>query len=160
MKIGPLVSIAMLVIAGCASMRVNHERLVAFGSDVGNRAYPVAPPPPPIVISEPFYVFFDSGKTNLTVEAQAVIHEAALAIRESNSSRVLITGHTDRAEAASEPADLSQRRGVAVKVELIRLGVTEGVISTRGHGDQEPMVNTAPGVREPQNRRAVIEIGR
>jgi outer membrane protein OmpA-like peptidoglycan-associated protein len=45
-----------------------------------------------------------------------------------------------------------------VAAELVRLGVPQDAISTEGRGFSDPMVPTGPGVREPQNRRAVIDL--
>jgi len=35
-----------------------------------------------------------------------------------------------------------------------------GDIMTTGRNFSDPLVQTGPGVREPQNRRAVIDLGR
>ena len=43
---------------------------------------------------------------------------------------------------------------------MVRLGVSDGDIATVGRSFDDPMVQTGPGVREPQNRRAVIELGK
>ena len=52
---------------------------------------------------------------------------------------------------------LSVRRAEAVKAELVRLGVPAGVITTIGRGEEDLLVPTKDGVREPQNRRVSIE---
>jgi hypothetical protein len=52
---------------------------------------------------------------------------------------------------------LSVRRAEAVKAEMVRLGVPAGVITTIGRGEEDPLVPTKDGVREPQNRRVSIE---
>jgi outer membrane protein OmpA-like peptidoglycan-associated protein len=38
----------------------------------------------------------------------------------------------------------------------VRDGVPEAEIEIRGFGESHPLVPTAPGVREPQNRRVEI----
>jgi outer membrane protein OmpA-like peptidoglycan-associated protein len=43
-----------------------------------------------------------------------------------------------------------------VQSELVRDGVDKGVITIHGYGETHPLVPTAPGVREPQNRRVDI----
>ncbi|SKA31105.1 OmpA family protein, partial [Enhydrobacter aerosaccus] len=53
---------------------------------------------------------------------------------------------------------LSLRRANAVKDALVRNGVPATAISVVGKGEQGLLVPTADGVREPQNRRVVIEI--
>jgi OmpA-OmpF porin, OOP family len=113
----------------------------------------VAPPPP-----KTYIVFFDFNKSNLTAEAQGVVAEAAEAFKTTGSVRIQVTGHTDTVGSASYNQRLSERRAATVKAELVRLGVTEDVITTQGRGFSDPMVPTGPGVREPQNRRAVIDL--
>jgi len=45
------------------------------------------------------------------------------------------------------------RRANAVAAELVRLAMPRTAISIRGFGESNPLVPTANGVREPQNRR-------
>jgi len=54
---------------------------------------------------------------------------------------------------------LSERRALAVKTEMIHLGLNADEIATKGVGFDDLLVPTGPGVREPQNRRAVIDLG-
>jgi outer membrane protein OmpA-like peptidoglycan-associated protein len=51
---------------------------------------------------------------------------------------------------------LSVRRAQTVRTELVRDGVAESEISIHGYGESNPLVPTARGVREPQNRRVEI----
>jgi outer membrane protein OmpA-like peptidoglycan-associated protein len=117
---------------------------------------PPAPPRPPQV----FIVFFDFDKSNLTAEAQQVVAQAVEAVKAGNTVHVLVTGHTDTVGSHVYNQALSERRAGAVKSEMIRLGVADDQIATVGRSFDEPMVQTGPGVREPQNRRAVIELGK
>jgi outer membrane protein OmpA-like peptidoglycan-associated protein len=119
---------------------------------------PEQPPAPPPPSPKTYIVFFDFNKSNLTSEAQAVVAEAAEAFRTTGAVRVLVIGHTDTVGSSSYNQRLSERRASTVKTEMVRLGVPADVISTEGRGFSDPMVPTGPGVREPQNRRAVIEL--
>ena len=51
---------------------------------------------------------------------------------------------------------LSVRRAEAVRAELVRNGVPRDAITVQGFGENRPLVPTAQGVREPQNRRVEI----
>ena len=53
---------------------------------------------------------------------------------------------------------LSLRRANAVKDALVREGVPATGIAVIGRGESQPLVQTADGVREPQNRRVEIVI--
>ena len=67
-----------------------------------------------------------------------------------------LTGHADRSGPVAYNQRLSERRADAVKARLIREGIPAGQIVTIGRGETQPMVPTADGVREPQNRRVEI----
>ncbi|MFT3809943.1 MAG: OmpA family protein [Micropepsaceae bacterium] len=116
------------------------------------------PPPPPPVAAKTFIVFFNFDKSDLTPEAQAVIAEAAAAFASTGSVSIAVVGHTDTVGSAAYNLPLSQRRAASVKAGLVANGVPDGAISTDGRGFSEPLVATGPGVKEPQNRRATIDL--
>jgi outer membrane protein OmpA-like peptidoglycan-associated protein len=105
-------------------------------------------------------VFFDWDSAELTPEATSVIRAAADNIKRGGVSmlRVEVTGHADRSGPASYNVGLSQRRANAVRDALISMGVSGGVIGVDWKGETDPLVQTEDGVREPQNRRASIEV--
>ena len=69
------------------------------------------------------------------------------------------TGHTDKSGPDNYNMALSLRRANTVKDSLVRNGVPATAISVVGVGESQPLVQTADGVREPQNRRVEIVIG-
>jgi outer membrane protein OmpA-like peptidoglycan-associated protein len=118
---------------------------------------PPPPPPPPVV--KTFIVFFDFNKSNLTAEAQSVVGEAVKVAKANGFVRVEVTGHTDTVGSDSYNMGLSVRRAEAVKDEMVREGMDGSGVSIQGQSYHDPLVPTGPGVREPQNRRAVIDLG-
>ena len=74
--------------------------------------------------------------------------------------RVVVTGHTDTVGSVRYNQALSERRANAVKNEMVREGLNANDIMTVGRNFADPLVATGRGVREPQNRRAVIDLGR
>ena len=106
-----------------------------------------------------FVVFFDFDKSNLTTEAVQVIQQAVRTAMMGGMVRVQITGHTDTVGSQRYNQALSERRADAVKSEMVREGLNPNDIMTIGRSFQDPLVPTGPGVREPQNRRAVIDLG-
>jgi outer membrane protein OmpA-like peptidoglycan-associated protein len=123
---------------------------------------PVASPPPPApqapVAAKSFIVFFDFDRSNITAQAQATINDAVAAAKAGNSTRITLTGHTDRSGSEQYNQALSVRRGEAVKAAMIRGGIPANAIVVIGRGESAPLVPTADGVREPQNRRVEIVI--
>ncbi|MEQ1864126.1 MAG: outer membrane beta-barrel protein [Micropepsaceae bacterium] len=120
-----------------------------------------APPPPPAPAVEPakqFIVFFGFNKSNLTPEAMSVIREAAAAAKSQGSASILVVGHTDTVGSNKYNDALALRRSGAVKAGLIAEGISAGGISTSGKGESELQVQTGDNVKEPQNRRATIDL--
>ncbi|SKA37272.1 Outer membrane protein OmpA [Enhydrobacter aerosaccus] len=116
-----------------------------------------APPPAPPPVQAPSYmVFFDWDRANLSPQALNTIKQAADAYKTKGNARITATGHTDRSGPESYNMALSLRRANAVKDALVRDGVPATAISVIGKGEADPLVPTADGVREPQNRRVVI----
>jgi hypothetical protein len=119
---------------------------------------PAPPPPPPPVQATSFMVFFDWDRSNLSSQAENTIAQAANAFKTTGSARVTATGHTDKSGPENYNMALSLRRANTVKDSLVRNGVPASAISVIGKGESQPLVQTADGVREPQNRRVEIVI--
>ena len=103
-----------------------------------------------------FLVFFDWDKSTLTPEAKRIIADAvaqakangAKRSRSSASPTVRVRRSTTSASRSAVPR-LSKPRWSG-------LGVPAPAVSIEGRGEEDPLVPTADGVREPQNRRAAI----
>jgi outer membrane protein OmpA-like peptidoglycan-associated protein len=120
---------------------------------------PPAPAPSASVAVRNFMVFFDFDKSNLTPEARQIVARAVDTAKQTGSAHITVTGHTDTVGSRRYNQALSERRAQSVKAEMVRLGMNSSEIATVGKNFSEPLVATGPGVREPQNRRAVIDLG-
>jgi outer membrane protein OmpA-like peptidoglycan-associated protein len=132
---------------------VNHSLLV--GLRYAFNAAPVVAAAAPVAAAKTYLVFFDWNKADLTDRARQIIGEAAGA-RGTGVTRIEVNGFTDRSGSDQYNQGLSVRRANAVAAELVRRGVPRNEIMTRGFGEANPLVPTADGVREPQNRRVEI----
>ena len=113
----------------------------------------VAPAPAP---ARSYLVFFDWDKADLTARAQQIIAEAAKNSTRVASTRIDVAGHADKSGTPAYNQTLSLARANNVAAELVRQGVAKSAISISAFGDTKPLVPTAAGVREPQNRRVEI----
>jgi OmpA-OmpF porin, OOP family len=118
--------------------------------------YAAATPEPAARQTSEFFVLFDWNKSNIDTAARDVIAKAAAAVGQTKPNVVLVTGNTDTSGSNAYNQKLSDRRAAAVKQALIRQGVSADVIRTLGKGEDNPYMSTGDGVREHQNRRAVI----
>jgi outer membrane protein OmpA-like peptidoglycan-associated protein len=145
----------------CENLESNQHALslgVRYFFDIAETPEPEVPVVSTEKAPDTFIVFFDFNKWSLTADAQAVVSEAAETYVKTGAVKVLVIGHTDTVGSATYNHALSERRAASVAAEMVRLGVPNDAITTEGRGFSEPMVPTGPGVREPQNRRAVIHL--
>jgi OOP family OmpA-OmpF porin len=113
---------------------------------------PAAAPAP----ARTYLVFFDFDRADLTDRARQIIAEAAQAVNSTGTTRIEVAGHADRSGTPQYNQRLSQRRAEAVAAELSRRGISRNQMSVQAFGESRPLVPTADGVREPQNRRVEI----
>jgi outer membrane protein OmpA-like peptidoglycan-associated protein len=132
----------------------------AFGSSPAPLpAATPTPAPQPVAqaaVARTYLVFFDWDRAELTTRARDIIMEAANNTGRAGATRIEVSGHTDRSGDAAYNQRLSMRRGEAVAEELVRVGVPRTAISVQAFGETRPLIVTADGVREPQNRRVEI----
>jgi outer membrane protein OmpA-like peptidoglycan-associated protein len=142
----------------------NHSVMLGFRYALFQPAPPRPPPPaaaPPTAAPAPeaartYLVFFDWDRADLSERARQIIATAAQASTHVQTTRIEVNGYTDLSGTAAYNQRLSVRRAQSVEAELVRDGVAEGQISIHGYGESNPLVPTAQGVREPQNRRVEI----
>jgi opacity protein-like surface antigen len=143
----------------------NHTGLIGL-------RYELFPPPPPLpaapvtapapaAVPAPeaartYLVFFDWDRADLTSRARQIVAEAAQASTHVQTTRIEVNGYTDLSGSAAYNQRLSVRRAESVEAELVRDGVAQAEIAIQGFGESNPLVPTAQGVREPQNRRVEI----
>jgi outer membrane protein OmpA-like peptidoglycan-associated protein len=72
-----------------------------------------------------------------------------------SSPTVFVTGHADRAGSEGYNVKLSERRAGTVKAYLSARNIS-GSIVTIAKGEGEPLVPTADGVPNEQNRRVQV----
>jgi len=119
------------------------------------------PPPPPVVQAvkpapKSYLVFFDFDKSGLTPEARTIVDQAAAGAEAGKVTRIELTGHTDTVGSDAYNLRLSERRAETVAAELEKKGIPAGEIAIFAKGKHSPLVPTADGVKEPQNRRVEI----
>jgi outer membrane protein OmpA-like peptidoglycan-associated protein len=145
------------------SERLDHSFMLGVRYSFGQA--PAAPAPAPTPVSAPtpapsrtYLVFFDWDKATLSDRARQIISEAATNSTHVQYTRIEVNGYTDLSGTPQYNQGLSVRRAQAVAGELVRDGVPQSAIDIHGFGETHPLVPTAQGVREPQNRRVEIII--
>ena len=119
---------------------------------------PVAPPAPPAPPAANYQVYFDLNSWNLSAEQLTVLRQAIAAARAGQQAHITIVGHTDTSGSTAYNQRLSVKRANVVEEALVDLGARREAISASGVGETDLAVQTADGVKEPKNRRAVITL--
>ena len=140
---------------------LNHSFLVGlrYAFNPPASPAPVVVAPAPAAAPAPartYLVFFDFDRADLTDRARQIITDAAQNSRRMQVTRIEVSGHADRSGTPQYNQRLSQRRAEAVATELTRQGVSREQIMVQAFGESRPLVPTADGAREPQNRRVEI----
>ena len=148
-----------------STLHVEGEDFEQHAATAGIRFSLAAPPAPipvppatpqPVPLEREFMVFFGFNKWSLSPAALMTIKKAVKSVRDSGSASIQVVGHTDRAGSIAYNKALSLRRAKSVQKALVAEGIDPKSISISGRGEGEPMVQTADGVREAQNRRVHI----
>jgi outer membrane protein OmpA-like peptidoglycan-associated protein len=107
----------------------------------------------------PFFIFFDTGSSHLKPAGEAVLDNAAAALRTADVREIEITGHADRIGSDEDNLALSRRRAEAVRDALLARGLSRHVrVRIVAAGEGEPIIQTEDGIAEAQNRAVTIII--
>lgn len=115
-----------------------------------------------VVPNDILFEFGRSSRNNLNSEAHQEISSIAQELREQNSTRVIITGHTDPIGSAESNLKLGLKRAETVRSMLIDEGINVPV-SVMTAGSREPVATGCNGLPHQQkisclapDRRVVI----
>ncbi len=122
--------------------------------------------PAPMALPEPaepmtpddamYLVFFDFDSSDVGAGGQNVLDAVAQEVQSRSLSVITISGHTDSSGPKSYNNKLALRRANAVRESMISRGVDASLIRVESRGEDELLVQTADGTREPANRRVQI----
>ena len=120
---------------------------------------PLAAQDPVAAANRPAMIFFGWGGPEIDRDAAATLDEIVGNFAKEPGATLRIDGHSDRSGPAGPNRRTSLQRAEAVRAYLAARGVPVGAMTTAGHGEEQPIIATADGVREPQNRRVEIRFG-
>jgi outer membrane protein OmpA-like peptidoglycan-associated protein len=109
-------------------------------------------PPAPVH----FILSFASDSVELLPASVQQIPEIIAAIQQRVPTRVSVVGHSDTRGDKAYNLDLSLRRAMAVKQQLVERGIDETFVDVSSHGEENPLVKTADNVANAKNRRVEV----
>ncbi len=101
-------------------------------------------------------VHFATGSAALAGDSQAVLDQAAQALKDNSNWHMQVVGHTD--SVGSEPSNdqLAQSRAQSVKSYLVAHGVDAGRLGTEEKGPRQPVATNSTDSGRAENRRVEL----
>lgn len=104
-------------------------------------------------------VNFDSNSDVVKPEYYGEIRRVANFLAQYKGTVVEIQGHTDSSGSAAYNKNLSQRRADAVARVLVeQIGVSDGRVTAKGYGEEQPIASEATREGRMANRRVVAKV--
>ncbi len=121
------------------------------------------PAPAPMKMADlpkPLTVYFGFDSFEVDDASMAAIKSAVKAALDAKVTKVIVTGHADRAGSDAYNDGLSRARATAVGNALMIAGIPRPAVEKAASGEMKPDVKTADGKKEPLNRRVVVTFQR
>jgi len=119
-----------------------------FGQVLSNQ------PPSPVH----FFLYFKSGSVALLPASANQLPDIVAEIQQRTPTRISVVGHSDTMGDKDYNLDLSTRRALAVKQQLVDQGIADTFIDVSSHGEENPLVKTADNVANAKNRRVEVVV--
>jgi outer membrane protein OmpA-like peptidoglycan-associated protein len=131
----------------------------------GNRREPVAPREPavfdrleagkPVVLDQ---VLFEQSKYVLLPGSYAELDKLVNTLKKYPAMHILVAGHTENVGDPRLNQALSENRALVVTNYLVRNGIAENRIETRGYGGTRPLAGNATETDRARNRRVEFTV--
>lgn len=109
--------------------------------------------------STPLRVHFELGKHDLTSAGRDALQQAIESSRRAGNLPLVVSAHADRSGSDAYNDALSKRRLDTVIAALEAAGMARDKLARAEHfGERRPRIETADGVRHPENRRVEIHV--
>lgn len=96
---------------------------------------------------------FDIDKATIKPESMGTLNMIVQVMKDNPEIKFEVDGHTDNTGAAAHNLTLSQQRSDAVKDQLVKMGIDESRLTTKGFGDSKPISDNSSLEGRANNRR-------
>lgn len=103
-------------------------------------------------------IFFPKGKAELLTSSYAELDRLVEILKTNPSMVIEVQGHTNNIGDRTQLIDLSQRRANAVKDYLVKQGIDEKRIQTKGFGPDKPIATNSTEEGRQKNQRVEFKI--
>lgn len=102
------------------------------------------------------HLYFDVNKWDIKHESLPTLHKLYLSFTKNPKLVIEIAGHTDNVGDETTNHRLSQNRADAIKAYLVKKGINESRILTKGFGEKNPIASNDDETGRAKNRRIEI----
>lgn len=127
-------------------IKIKNFRLAAGGDDKYNK----------VVTDGKFIthgILFDVNKSSIKLESMGTLNEVVKMMKDHSDLKFEIDGHTDSDGKDDANMKLSQQRADEVKAQLVKMGIDEGRLTTKGFGETKPIDKNDNAEAKANNRR-------
>jgi OOP family OmpA-OmpF porin len=103
-------------------------------------------------------ILFDSGKTSIQKQSEQTLEDITAILNKYPEAKFSIDGHTDSTGSAKLNERLSDDRALSVKGYLVKNGIDELRLTSKGYGETKPAASNATTAGRAQNRRVEINL--
>jgi outer membrane protein OmpA-like peptidoglycan-associated protein len=125
---------------------IKNARLAAGGSDVYQK-----------IVSDGKFVthgiHFTFDKSDILPESMGTINEIYQMLKNHSDLKLEIDGYTDSDGSKDYNLKLSQQRAKSVKKQLVKMGIDDGRLTTKGFGESNPVETNSTPEGKANNRR-------
>ncbi|KRE12325.1 hypothetical protein ASE66_17355 [Bosea sp. Root483D1] len=115
-------------------------------------------------LTQRYYVMFGQGTAVVTLDpvTERAMTEGAAILKQCPTSRVTVEGHAnlDGERSGFNNLDLSGRRALRVREELIRRGIGPAQVEVKGYGTERPLVAHGDPEARVKNRRVQFTVAK
>jgi OOP family OmpA-OmpF porin len=101
-------------------------------------------------------ILFDVNKASIKPESMGVLNQIFQLLKDNADLKFEIGGYTDGDGDEASNLKLSEQRAIAVKTQLISMGIDAGRLTTKGYGESNPIDNNSTLEGKANNRRVVF----
>lgn len=109
-----------------------------------------------IIIDEKIY--FQTDKAVILPKSYSILNSVAQAMKDYENIHVQVQGHTDSDGSDSYNLKLSNRRANAVREYLVKAGIDESRLESKGFGESTPIAENTTAAGKEKNRRVEFKI--
>jgi len=109
-----------------------------------------------IIIDEKIY--FQTAKAVILPKSFDILNSVAQAMKDYEKIRVQVQGHTDSDGSEAYNLKLSNRRANAVREYMMKAGIDENRLESKGFGESTPIAENKTAAGKEKNRRVEFKI--